>query len=638
MIATYTQRGDPGRRDAERAPRAARVVRRGCRPSAARPSPLPSRSVRTFWNSVAPADGPERPHADARGRHREAVARRQGARRPARERAADRRPRGLGRRVRRHRRHGRAARHRRRRQPPRPLHPDRRHPELRPGRGRSPTSTATAPTSPPRSSAPAPPRTATTRASPRGRTSTSARCSTTTGHGQDSWVMAGMEWAAQSGAKVVNMSLGDSGSPSDGTDPMSQAVDALSAQYGTLFVIAAGNAGPQTHLLPRRGRLRADRRGRRQAGRPRVVLQHRPAGPVRRHQAGPRRARRRHHRGALAGDDRRRDRPLPAPSAAPRWPRPHVAGSAAILAQQHPGWTGAAAQGAADEQREGAGRRLLAVRGRHRPRRRGGGRRTTRCAAPARSSSATTCGRTARARSPVTNDLTFTNDGDPGRHPRPGAERDAAAPFTLGDSTVTVPAGGKATVPVTGDPQAAAIGRDVGWIVGTDEATGTPVTRTSVGLLKEDERYDLNISLVDRRRQPRRRLGRDQPGRRRPGPVGRVRRRLEDPAHAPGRLLGRRRTSTSGRAGRTGPAWPCWSTRRSCSTSTTDVVLDARNARLLQTTAPQRTEDRQRKVDLEHRRRHDGHGVPQRVRGLPRSTTTSTCRRPTPMTRRARSC
>ena len=47
------------------------------------------------------------------------------------------------------------------------------------------------------------------------------------GYGQDSWVLAGMQWAAESGAEVVSMSLGDS-TPSDGSDPMSQAVDALS--------------------------------------------------------------------------------------------------------------------------------------------------------------------------------------------------------------------------------------------------------------------------------------------------------------------------------------------------------------------------------------------------------------------------
>ena len=69
------------------------------------------------------------------------------------------------------------------------------------------------------------------------------------GYGQDSWVMAGMEWAAESGADVVNMSLGDT-YPTDGSDPMSQAVDALSAQYGTLFVIAAGNAGPESISAP----------------------------------------------------------------------------------------------------------------------------------------------------------------------------------------------------------------------------------------------------------------------------------------------------------------------------------------------------------------------------------------------------
>ncbi len=51
-----------------------------------------------------------------------------------------------------------------------------------------------------------------------------------------------MEWAAATvKAKVVNMSLG--AGQSDGTDPMSLAVNRLSKDHGTLFVIAAGNAG-----------------------------------------------------------------------------------------------------------------------------------------------------------------------------------------------------------------------------------------------------------------------------------------------------------------------------------------------------------------------------------------------------------
>ncbi|MDG4762288.1 S8 family serine peptidase [Micromonospora sp. WMMD710] len=64
-----------------------------------------------------------------------------------------------------------------------------------------------------------------------------------TGVGQDSWVLAGMEWAARDAdASVINISLG-SDQFSDGTDPMSQAVNALSAETGTLFVVAAGNSG-----------------------------------------------------------------------------------------------------------------------------------------------------------------------------------------------------------------------------------------------------------------------------------------------------------------------------------------------------------------------------------------------------------
>ncbi|WP_426570223.1 S8 family peptidase [Streptomyces canus] len=64
---------------------------------------------------------------------------------------------------------------------------------------------------------------------------------TDNGECPDDAIIAGMDWAARSGAKVVNMSLG--GEPTDGTDPLSQALNELSRTTGTLFVVAAGNSG-----------------------------------------------------------------------------------------------------------------------------------------------------------------------------------------------------------------------------------------------------------------------------------------------------------------------------------------------------------------------------------------------------------
>lgn len=61
------------------------------------------------------------------------------------------------------------------------------------------------------------------------------------GWGYDSWIIAGMEWAVAEGARVVNMSLG--GGATDGTDPLSQAVNDITADTGTLFVVSAGNEG-----------------------------------------------------------------------------------------------------------------------------------------------------------------------------------------------------------------------------------------------------------------------------------------------------------------------------------------------------------------------------------------------------------
>lgn len=56
--------------------------------------------------------------------------------------------------------------------------------------------------------------------------------------GSLSSVLDGMEWAASSGADVVNMSLG-SDTAGDGTDPLSLGLDELTETTGTLFVASA---------------------------------------------------------------------------------------------------------------------------------------------------------------------------------------------------------------------------------------------------------------------------------------------------------------------------------------------------------------------------------------------------------------
>ncbi|MEU2021325.1 S8 family serine peptidase [Streptomyces sp. NPDC016469] len=61
------------------------------------------------------------------------------------------------------------------------------------------------------------------------------------GFGDDSGILAGMEWAVAQGADVINLSLGGTDTP--GIDPLEAAVDKLSADSGVLFAIAAGNEG-----------------------------------------------------------------------------------------------------------------------------------------------------------------------------------------------------------------------------------------------------------------------------------------------------------------------------------------------------------------------------------------------------------
>ncbi|GIG70955.1 S8 family peptidase [Phytomonospora endophytica] len=61
------------------------------------------------------------------------------------------------------------------------------------------------------------------------------------GEGRTSWIIAGMEWAAEQGADIASMSLGGYSPGCD--DPLAEAARRLSRDTDTLFVVAAGNEG-----------------------------------------------------------------------------------------------------------------------------------------------------------------------------------------------------------------------------------------------------------------------------------------------------------------------------------------------------------------------------------------------------------
>ncbi|MCP2323842.1 subtilisin family serine protease [Hamadaea flava] len=162
------------------------------------------------------------------------------------------------------------------------------------------------------------------------------------GSGDLSWVIAGMEWAVAQGARVVNLSLG--AGESDGTDPVSEAVDSLTVKSGTLFVVAAGNAGPgvasvqapgaaaqalTVGAVDKAGQLAAfSGRGPRTgdaAVKPEVTAP--GVGIIAARAAGT-------SAGELIDD---KYTSLSGTSMA----TPHVAGAAALLAQQHPDWRAA---------------------------------------------------------------------------------------------------------------------------------------------------------------------------------------------------------------------------------------------------------------------------------------------------------
>ncbi|HTJ39805.1 MAG TPA: S8 family serine peptidase [Dactylosporangium sp.] len=335
------------------------------------------------------------------------------------------------------------------------------------------------------------------------------------GTGADSWVIAGMEWAVAQHAKVVSMSLGDS-MPSDGTDPVSLALNSLSQQSGTLFVVAAGNTGAEAAM-----------------GAPGVADAALTVAAVDRDDQlayfssrGPR-----YGDYGLKPDIAAPGVDILAAKAtrtggndADGWyttmsgtsmATPHVAGAAAILAQQHPDWPAARLKDALmstskalpglDAYAVGAGRVDVPES----------------LAAPVTATGSAWFGffgwpHTDPA--PVARTVTYSNAGaapvtlDLAESAAiaggpydvdPTADAGTPAPdgmFALSADSVTVPAHGTASVTVTARPSMAMTARRyLGQVTAT--APGLAL-RTQFGLFTEDERHNLHVSVRDRSGKP----------------------------------------------------------------------------------------------------------------------------------------
>ncbi|MER5182214.1 S8 family serine peptidase [Streptomyces sp. NPDC002896] len=310
------------------------------------------------------------------------------------------------------------------------------------------------------------------------------------GSGSESQIIAGMEWATRDiHAKIVSMSLGSS-EASDGTDPMAQAVNTLSAETGALFVVAAGNSGGPGTIGSPGAADSALTIGAVDSGDTAAYFTSR----------GPR-----YGDNALKPD-------LSAPGvnilaarsqfdsgsgsytsmSGTSMATPHVAGVAALLAEKHPDWTGAQLKDAlmstskqldASVYELGAGRVSVPDA-------------TTALITATGSADLGFYSWPYEDNKPVTRTVTYSNSSDEPVELSLAVQGAADGVATLADSTLTVPAHGTESTTVTGDGAKAPVGNTSGQIVAS--VAGTPVAHTAFGLVKEEERYTLTVHVKDR--------------------------------------------------------------------------------------------------------------------------------------------
>jgi subtilisin family serine protease len=330
------------------------------------------------------------------------------------------------------------------------------------------------------------------------------------GYGEESTIIAGIDWAVAQGARIVNLSLsGDSFD--DGTDPLDEAVDRQSQDSGTLFVVAAGNAGPRSGQISSpaaadaaltvgavdkqdaladfssRGPRPGDAAVKPDITAPGVdIVSALAAGSV------------------IAASEPVVDGQYVSLSGT-SMATPHVAGSAALLAGEHPQWTGtqlkAVLMGSAKPgtgltvYQQGAGRVDVA-------------RAVTQ---PVYTTPASVNDGIARwphtDDQPIDSTVTYHNDGaapleltvsaqvlDPAGAPAP------AGMFTVDRPTVTVPPHGTAGVHLTADTTVDAPDGTYGGVL---VATGGPTAvRTPVGVTREVKSHTVTVRLRDRTGTP----------------------------------------------------------------------------------------------------------------------------------------
>ncbi|GHK00671.1 hypothetical protein SY2F82_24680 [Streptomyces sp. Y2F8-2] len=325
------------------------------------------------------------------------------------------------------------------------------------------------------------------------------------GYGDDSGILAGMEWAAQQGADIVNLSLGGADTPD--IDPLEAEVNKLSEQKGVLFAIAAGNEGES---------------GERTIGSPGSATDALTVGAVDdKDRLADFSSRGPGLDGAIKPDVTAPGVDITA-AAAPgslideevgenpagyltisgtSMATPHVAGAAALLKQEHPDWTFAELKSALTGSAKG---------GNYTPFQQGSGRiavdkaiRQTVLAEPS-SLSFGIAQWPHTDDTPVTKELTYRNTGKAAvtltlslTATNPKGQAAPSGFFTLGTKTVTVPAGGTASVPVAVDSKLGGTvdGAYSAYVTATG---GGQSVRTAAAVEREAESYDVTLKYVGR--------------------------------------------------------------------------------------------------------------------------------------------